>query len=309
MPSPPPPFHSLPTPTFMGILNITPDSFSDTAQHFSPPAAIAHAHSLIAQGAIILDLGAEASSFFRPGNPPVPAEEQLRRLLPVLQGLHPLPPNIRLSIDTRSSLVARETLAAGAHIINDISAGTHDPDMFPTLAQLIREGVDAGIILMHITPTYPATPAADDPDILATVRDYLQSRIAAALAVGIPPDRIALDPGIGFGKTMPDNWQLALRSHELLHPDQTHPIVIGASRKRFLETMPPEALIRPAGWHKLLSHLFTLAANTPNYHPRDPATAALVHHLSAPGSAGGSPPTRLIHRLHQVTLAHLALTI
>jgi len=269
----------------MGILNITPDSFSDGGAFLAPAAAATHARQLVAQGARILDLGAEASSFFRPGVVPVPPDEQLRRLLPVLELLRDLPPEpgVALSIDTRSAQVARAAIRAGAAIINDISAGTHDPDMLPAIAQ-----TGAAVILMHITPGYPATPPADDPDIFATVRAYLECRAQAAMATGIPPERIALDPGLGFGKTMPDNWRLALRAAEI---SNRFPLVIGASRKRFLETPPPPDVPLPPGWPTLIARLQPRAT-----HPRDPASAALAI-LTA---------DRAIHRIHNISLAATA---
>jgi dihydropteroate synthase len=289
-------FFQLPAdrPRLMGIVNVTPDSFSDGGTFFNPAAAAVHARTLASQGAGILDFGAEASSFFRPGIAPIPADEQLRRLLPVLDLLRDLPPTVALSVDTRSAQVARAVLRAGdaadegADLINDISAGTHDPEMFEVVAEH-----GAAIILMHMTPGYPATPAQDDPDILATVRDYLARRAAAALAAGIAEDRIALDPGIGFGKTMADNWRLVLRAPEL---SSRFPLVIGVSRKRFLDTAPPPNVALPPGWDALVAELKSIIekqkSKIENSHPRDVASAALA--LLAPSA---------IHRLHNVALA------
>jgi dihydropteroate synthase len=267
-------FSNLPRPAYLGILNITPNSFSDGNQFLDPAHAVAHAKELLAQGATILDLGAEASSFFCKGVTPTSPEEQLRRLLPVLDKLTKIP-NVILSIDTRSAIVAAETLKRGAHIINDISAGTHDPDMLKTVA-----AHNAAIILMHIGPTYPENPKQDDPDILLTVEKYLAERIATAIAAGIPKEKIAIDPGLGFGKTPHDNWTLALNAHNLESNLQT-PIVLGASRKRFLETPPPENLLPTKTWQSLLtsaaakfSNLKSEISNPP--HPRDFATFALT---------------------------------
>ena len=133
--------------------------------------------------------------------------------------------------------------------------------MLATVAEL-----NAAIILMHISPGYPKTPNADDPDILATMRDYLAARITAAIDAGIPKNRIAIDPGIGFGKTMPDNWRLAFGCHELLVLNV--PVVLGASRKRFLETPPP--LGEEEGWRAALNSIEACD------HPRDRASAALT---------------------------------
>ncbi len=228
-------FSRFPSGSLMGILNITPDSFSDAGRDFSPGEAIDHGHAWAREGAAVLDLGAEASSFFRKGIAPVDAHEQLRRLLPVLEGLRREAHAPVLSIDTRSATVAEACLErlGGGTIINDISAGTQDPRIFEVAA---KHG--AGMILMHITPGYPAT-APDDPDIVATVRDYLEQRVAAAQAAGIPRERLAVDPGVGFGKSMADSWRLALAIGEIAPAGVA--TVLGASRKRFLETPPPFA--------------------------------------------------------------------
>jgi len=259
----------------MGVVNVTPNSFSDGGDFLDPDAAAEQARHLVAQGARVIDLGAEASSFFRPGVEPVPAEEQLGRLLPVLERLRDLPPEVLISVDTRSAQVAEEAIRAGAAIINDISAGTHDQELLPTVA---RAG--ASMILMHMSPNYPATPESDDRDIVATVRAYLAGRAAAAMRVGIAPERIALDPGVGFGKTMADNWRLALRAQAV---GSGFPVVLGVSRKRFLETAPPPDVPLPPQWGELLVS-FQAGAK----HPRDPATAALTT------LAVGVP----IHRVH-----------
>lgn len=301
------------SPTLMGILNITSNSFSDGGQYLDPALAVAHARTLIAQGATILDLGAEASSFFRQGVQPIPPDEQLRRLLPVLRALIPEippPPHIQLSIDTRSAQVAAQCLQEGAHIINDISAGTHDPDLLATVAHAPPcppHGMLPGLILMHISPSYPATPppGQDDPDILATVAAYLERRVQAALDAGIPASRLAIDPGIGFGKTMADNWRLALGAPQLAHRLQL-PIVIGLSRKRFLETPPPADLPGIYPEHlPTLDHIRRVAAGLPNTHARDPATALLTALI-----ARASPPSLAqIHRLHHLPLAQSALSL
>jgi dihydropteroate synthase len=273
---------SVSRPRLMGIVNVTPNSFSDGGDFLDPAMAAGHARELAGQGAAIVDLGAEASSFFRPGIEPVEAEEQIRRLLPVLSRLRDLPAGAAISVDTRSAKVAQAVLEAGAGIINDISAGTQDAELFDVVA---RQG--AGVILMHISPGYPATPAADDADIVGTVRGYLESRARAAMAAGIAPERIALDPGIGFGKTMADNWRLALRSGEI---SERFAVVIGASRKRFLENRPPSDVPLPAGWDDLINRL---RQDPRAAHPRDPMSAALV------AVTGGTA----IHRVHNVVLA------
>lgn len=274
-------------PLLMGVVNITPDSFSDGGQFYDAPAAVSQGRKLLSQGAAILDLGAEASSFFRAGVVPVPAEEQSRRLLPVVHQLVKDPePGGRVplvSVDTRSAEVARAAVAAGAHMINDISAGTHDPDMYATIAEL---GVP--FVLMHMGESFPETPAQDDPAIIKRVRDNLLARADAAIAAGVNRDQIALDPGIGFGKTMADNWRLVRDIHHLLATG--FPIVLGVSRKRFLATAPPEELLLPP---------LPIGTNFSDAHERDPLTARITRLTADRGVQ--------IHRVHNVALAAQAL--
>ncbi len=289
-------------PSLMGIVNVTPDSFSDGRKFFDPAAAAGHAKEMVREGAGIVDLGAEASSFFRAGVLPTEPGEQIRRLLPVIELLRDLPAEIAMSVDTRSAAVARAVLHAGGHekrrwIINDISAGTHDAEMFRAVAE-----AGAAMILMHIGPGYPKTPAGDDGDILATVRGHLLERLGAAVAAGIAPEQIALDPGIGFGKTMADNWRLAMRGGEVVAPVAAAldkpVIVIGASRKRFLETPPPADVGLPPDWPGLLE---ALQRSEESSHPRDAASAALTAVAARRGA--------FIHRVHNITLARHALEI
>ncbi len=267
----------------MGVVNVTPNSFSDGGQFLAPDAAIAHGRELAAQGAAILDLGAEASSFFREGVTPVDAAEQQRRLLPVVHALTVT--GALISIDTRSAAVAEETVRAGAVIVNDISAGTHDAQMLPTVA-----ACGAGMVLMHIGPRYPAVVTDDDADIIHSVREYLRARIDAAESAGIERTRLAVDPGVGFGKSAADNWRLALRCHEFA--DLGVAILLGASRKRFLETSPPSD-VQPPDWEERARQF------RGEGHPRDAATAALTA-LAAERGVG-------IHRVHNVTLTRRAL--
>ena len=314
-------------PWLMGILNITPDSFSDGQQFLDPTAAVAQAQRLVAQGATLLDLGAEASSFFRPGIKEIPPAEQLQRLLPVLERLaFAFPPTKPfITLDTRSHLVARQGLAAWVRTrtappsdlmggVNDISAGTHDPEMFATVAAL-----DVPIILMHIAPGYPAPPTQDDPDIVVTVQHYLAARAAAAIAAGIRPENILLDPGLGFGKTMADNWRLLAASPRLIAGLSAstppgikkwggYPLVLGLSRKRFLDpaqwsTLPDNLPETPALRACLEQSTRWAAALPPplqsDLHPRDLATAALTTWAAHQGVP--------IHRLHNVSLAAWAL--
>lgn len=225
-------------PQVMGIVNLTPDSFSDGGRFADPEAAIAHALELEQGGATILDLGAEST---RPGAEAIPAAQQLERLLPVLDGLRPRTA-AALSIDTRSSEVARICLEHGADWINDVSALQHDPEMAPLAAAF-----DVPVVLMHMRGT-PATmqDAPSYGDVVAEVVEELAARRAAALAAGIRPGRLLVDPGLGFGKLHEHNLEL-LRHLEALHVLEA-PILLGASRKRFLgqalqtgETLPPPA--------------------------------------------------------------------
>mgnify|MGYP001589721329 CR=1 FL=1 len=175
----------------MGIVNVTPDSFSDQGQWATAEAAVAHGHRLLEEGADLLDIGGEST---RPGASPVSAAEEIRRVAPVLAALRK-DMTIPLSVDTRKADVARAALAAGADLVNDISAGA-DPGMLP----LCREN-RAGIVLMHMQGTPPSMQRSPCyRDVLAEVEDFLRARAAAAREQGIPPERIWLDPGIGFGK-------------------------------------------------------------------------------------------------------------
>ncbi len=211
-------------PLVMGVVNVTPDSFSDGGRFLEPEAAIDHARRLAAEGADLIDLGAEST---RPGSAPVPAAEQKRRLLPVFEALASDSKGPALSVDTASAEVARAALDAGAHAINDVTA-LGDPAMAGTVAQK-----GAGLVLMHMRGT-PATMQVDPhyDDVAAEVRDFLADRMRRAVAAGIAPQQIALDPGIGFGKTLEHSLELIARLPELA--ELGRPIVVGASRKSFL---------------------------------------------------------------------------
>jgi len=279
-------FDHLPSPCLMGIVNVTPDSFSDGGKFFDPHAAAAHARELWSHGAGIVDFGAEASSFFRAGVESIPAVEQLRRLVPVLEEISADVLRPIISVDTRSAEVAEEVLARGVWIINDISAGTHEPDILKVIAKAQRSN-GAGVILMHMGSEFPATPPADDTDIVGTVRAYLGTRIQAAMEAGISADRIAIDPGVGFGKTMADNWRLALRAVEVRPAGFAGPIVLGASRKRFLETKPPSDVVLPDSWPGMPA----------GEHSRDAASAAVTAVALSCGVE--------IHRVHNLRSADL----
>lgn len=208
----------------MGILNVTPDSFSDGGLHDSLPAAIAHARELVEQGADIIDVGGEST---RPGSAEVAVEEELRRTQPVIAALRAEFPKLRLSIDTRHAEVARAALQAGADVVNDIT-GLADAEMRCVCAEM-----PCGVVIMHMqgTPeTMQKAPRYDD--VVAEVRDFFAARVALAVASGIAPERICLDPGIGFGKTRAHNLAL-IRNLESLRV-QNLPMLMALSRKRFL---------------------------------------------------------------------------
>ena len=211
-------------PVIMGIVNVTPDSFSDGGKFYDSQAAVDHALQLVADGAGILDVGGEST---RPYSNPVTTEEELARVIPVIQRLADLT-EVPISIDTSKAEVAREAVAAGAEIINDVTGLEGDPQML----DVARES-NAGICAMHMQGT-PQT-MQDDPsydNVVQYITGYLQSRREALLASGIHQDRICLDPGIGFGKTHAHNLEL-LKSCDRFHALGC-PILVGHSRKGFI---------------------------------------------------------------------------
>lgn len=213
-----------PRPLLMGIVNVTPDSFSDGGMFLRRDAAVAHALQLVADGADILDIGGEST---RPYAEPVDEREELRRVLPVLEELRRLT-NVPISIDTSKAAVAREALQMGAEIINDVTGLEGDPRMVETAAEF-----SAGVCAMHMQGT-PQT-MQDAPayaDVVVEIYDYLQRRKDALVAAGIAADRICLDPGIGFGKTHQHNLTLVANCYRL-HALEC-PLLVGASRKGFI---------------------------------------------------------------------------
>jgi dihydropteroate synthase len=221
-------------PLVMGIVNVTPDSFSDGGQFRSAAAAVAHGLRLVEQGADLLDVGGEST---RPGAEPVPLDEELRRVLPVVGGLLART-GVPLSVDTSKAEVARACLRAGAQVVNDVTALRGDPDM----AAVVRDA-GAGVVLMHMQGT-PATmqQAPHYDDVVAEVAAFLQERLHAAADLGIAAARVVLDPGIGFGKTRDHNLQLLGRLADLQNLGR--PVCLGVSRKgffgRLLQGRPPE---------------------------------------------------------------------
>jgi dihydropteroate synthase len=209
----------------MGILNVTPDSFSDGGRFLDADAAIAHARELIDEGADILDVGGEST---RPGAEPVTAEEELRRVLPVLEWIAAHAPPPRVSIDTFKASVARSALAAGACIVNDVTALRGDPDMVGVVA----DG-DACCCLMHMLGEPRTMQSAPNyGDVVDDVKAFLEERLEFAVREGVAEERIMLDPGIGFGKTVEHNLTLLCRLDELAALGR--PLVVGTSRKSFL---------------------------------------------------------------------------
>jgi dihydropteroate synthase len=209
----------------MGVLNVTPDSFSDGGAFEDPLAAVGHGRRLAAEGAEILDVGGEST---RPGADPVPAEEECRRVVPVIEGLAAAGLPVRISIDTMKLAVAEAAVAAGASYVNDVTAFRNDPDMAGFVAD---RGLDCCLMHMLGEPrTMQAEPRYDD--VVADVKAFLEERLAAATAAGIPEERIQLDPGIGFGKTLAHNLELLRRLDEIVAIGR--PVVIGTSRKSFI---------------------------------------------------------------------------
>jgi dihydropteroate synthase len=206
----------------MGVLNVTPDSFSDGGEFLDVEAAFRHAAQMVAEGAAILDVGGESS---RPGSEPVVLEEELRRVIPVVKRIRARFPDLLISIDTYKAETARQALAAGANIINDISALRADRDMINVL-----KNSDAGVILMHMrgTPkTMQINPHYDD--VVSEVSEFLRRRRDELVHYGIDSARIAIDPGYGFGKRVQDNVELVRYLGRFAELGQ--PIVVGISRK------------------------------------------------------------------------------
>jgi dihydropteroate synthase len=214
----------------MGVVNVTPDSFSDGGLFFEPGAAVAHGLELVAEGADILDVGGEST---RPGAQPVTEEDELRRVLPVVEGLAAQlgAGAATVSIDTSKAAVARAALRAGASLVNDVTALRGDSEMVEVLAES-----DADCCLMHMRgePRTMQRGAGGHwyKDVVDDVKAFLAERLAFAVGAGVPEERILLDPGIGFGKTLAHNLELLRRLDELTALGR--PLLIGTSRKSFL---------------------------------------------------------------------------
>ncbi len=245
---------ALSRPLVMAVLNVTPDSFSDGGRHLDPREAVAHARSQVAAGADLVDVGGEST---RPGAQRISADEELARVLPVLSGL--AAQGIPTSVDTTRAEVAEAALAAGACLVNDVSGGLADPAMPTFLA-----GVDVPYIAMHWRgPASEMDRLAHYDDVVADVCSELAGRLTALAGAGVDLERVVLDPGLGFAKTGAHNWALLAGLPALLALGR--PVLIGASRKRFLgELLADERGPRPVG-------------------DRDPATAAVTALAAAAG--------------------------
>jgi dihydropteroate synthase len=261
-------------PLVMGIVNVTPDSFSDGGRHAGVEAAVAHGLALVAEGADILDVGGEST---RPFSEPVAEAEELRRVAEVVRRLA-AESGVAVSIDTSKAAVAERAIDLGAEIINDVTGLEGDPRMLD-----VARATGAGVCVMHMQGT-PQTMQLDPrySDVVAEIHAYLAARRDMLIAAGIPLERICLDPGIGFGKTHEHN--LALMRHAGRFLDLGAPILVGHSRKGFLAKLAERSLGRPA----------TEAG-------RDAATAGAACSLAAQGVQ--------IVRVHAVGLVRTALEL
>jgi dihydropteroate synthase len=282
----------------MGIVNVTPDSFSDGGLFLDPAAAVRHGLDLLEQGAHILDVGGEST---RPGAAPVGEREELRRVLPVVEGLSARAPHARISIDTSKARVATAALGAGASLVNDVSALRADREMAGVVA---ASGADCCLMHMLGEPRtmQRGVGGSSYGDVVDDVKAFLEERLAFAVGEGIAETRIMLDPGIGFGKTVEHNLALLRRLDELVPLGR--PLVVGTSRKSFLARIPAELahggeLAAPAGAGERLAG--TIATNVMalergasvfRVHDVAPLAAALaVAAATLSGKWTATPPT------------------
>jgi dihydropteroate synthase len=266
-------------PLVMGIVNVTPDSFSDGGRCFAVEHAVQHALTLVEQGADLLDIGGEST---RPYATPVPADEELRRVVPVIEQLRRRAA-VPLSIDSSKAAVAREALRQGAEIINDVTALTGDPEMVPLAVQ-----TRAGICAMHMQGT--PTTMQDHPqyrDVVEDIYQYLDQRRAALIAAGVEATRICLDPGLGFGKTHQHNLELLRRCERFL--ELGCPILVGPSRKGFLaHVLGDKQADRTAATVGVALALAARGVHVLRVHDVGPVQQAL--RLFAAAGGLGSPP-------------------
>lgn len=255
-------------PVIMGVVNVTPDSFSDGGEFFECNSAVEHARRMAGDGARILDIGGEST---RPGAEAVPQEEELNRVLPVITRLSRMPDAPLISIDTTKAAVARQAIDGGAHIINDTSGGRADAAMMPLAAER-----RAGFIIMHMqgTPrTMQVEPHYDD--VVAEVWEFFRQQYTCALDCGIDSMALAFDPGIGFGKTLQHNLELLRNLESLRIGDR--PLVVGVSRKSFLGKITNSRAIeeRLAPTVAMTALLRERGANVIRVHDVKPNVAAL----------------------------------
>lgn len=250
-------------PLVMGIVNVTPDSFSDGGRFLDPTAAVDHALRLVDEGADLLDVGGEST---RPGADPVPLDDELRRVIPVITGLAGRV-TVPISVDTMKAEVARQALAAGAAIVNDVTALTGDPAMVEVVGT-----AGAGVILMHMqgTPQTMQLSPSYPEGVLVTVERFFASRLDELPGSGIPPERAAVDPGIGFGKTAEHNRVLMRDLKRLARFGR--PVCLGVSRKGFMGKL----LNRPVG--ERLAGSLAVAAHAVN---QGAAQILRVHDVAA----------------------------
>ncbi|MEM9281190.1 MAG: dihydropteroate synthase [Verrucomicrobiota bacterium] len=222
----------------MGIVNVTPDSFSDGGQFNEPAMAVAHGLQLIAEGAAIIDIGGEST---RPGAAEVDEEEEMSRVLPVIQGILNRAPDACISIDTSKAQVAKEAIASGARIINDVT-GFRDPDMIQLAADK-----HVGVAVMHMQGS-PRTMQSDPSyeNVVAEIRTFFEERHATLTSAGVDPEAIVYDPGIGFGKSLEHNLKLLRHLDEL--EVSRRPLLLGVSRKSFIGKILGSEEIEDRGW-------------------------------------------------------------
>ena len=275
---------TVPEPVLMGVVNVTPDSFSDAGRHLDHDAAVEHGRRLVADGATIVDVGGEST---RPGADPVSVEEEIERTIPVVErlaaGRDTGPAGVRVSIDTTKADVAAAALSAGARIVNDISALRFAPEIAGLVA-----GAGATCVLMHMRGD-PQT-MQDDPrydDVVSEVKRHLEERLAFAVGEGVLEEHVWLDPGIGFGKTVDHNLELLSRLDELVAIGR--PLVIGTSRKSLLGRLTGRrADSRIPG--TIATNVLALAAGAQVFRVHDVAEVADALTVARAVLAGEAPP-------------------
>lgn len=265
----------------MGVVNVTPDSFSDGGVFDDAASAVRHARRLIAEGAAIVDVGGEST---RPGADPVPVAEELARVLPVVEGIVALGEPARVSIDTMKLAVAEAAVDAGATYVNDVTAFRHEPE----LAGLVADrGLDCCLMHMLGEPrTMQVEPRYED--VVSEVKAFLEERLAFAVAEGVPEQRVQLDPGIGFGKNLRHNLELLRRLDELVAIGR--PLVLGTSRKSFLGRITGRDVTErvPA---TVATCVMALERGARVFRVHDVAAAADGLAVAAATLAAGWPPT------------------